>query len=158
MTLLVPMTEAEYGEFVSQSIPGYAAQKVAAGEWTSEKSLDLARRAFEKLLPRGLDTEGHHLFTIRETRDSQALGVLWYAEQERRGSRIAYIYEIRIHPGHQRKGHASAALGALEAEVSRRGLAGIALHVFGHNLAAQALYEKRGYAPTDIMMFKDLRR
>ncbi|MFO1298108.1 MAG: hypothetical protein U1F25_17690 [Rubrivivax sp.] len=34
------------------------------------------------------------------------------------------------------------------------GLSGIALHVFGHNHEAQALYRKLGYVATNIHMFK----
>ena len=55
---------------------------------------------------------------------------------------------------HRRQGHAERALRALEAEVGRLGLQGIALHVFGHNTGAQALYGKLGYVPTNINMFK----
>jgi ribosomal protein S18 acetylase RimI-like enzyme len=36
------------------------------------------------------------------------------------------------------------------------GLAGIALHVFGHNQSARALYEKLGYAPTNLNLYKPL--
>ena len=38
--------------------------------------------------------------------------------------------------------------------MGRLGLQGIALHVFGHNTGAQALYGKLGYVPTNINMFK----
>ena len=44
----------------------------------------------------------------------------------------------------------------MEAEVQKRGLAGIALHVFGHNTGAQALYHRLGFVTTNINMFKQL--
>ena len=66
------------------------------------------------------------------------------------------MYDIAVHPGHQRQGHATRAFAALEDEVRRRGLAGIALHVFGHNAGAQALYCRLGYQTTNINMFKPL--
>jgi ribosomal protein S18 acetylase RimI-like enzyme len=68
--------------------------------------------------------------------------------------RIAYIYDLAIDPAHQRRGHATRALRALEEEVHALGLAGIALHVFGHNVGAQTLYAKLGYEPTNINMYK----
>ena len=54
----------------------------------------------------------------------------------------------------QRKGHAARALRALEGEMRALGLSGIALHVFGQNAAAHALYVQLGYLPTNINMFK----
>ena len=36
------------------------------------------------------------------------------------------------------------------------GLHKMGLHVFGHNLAARALYEKLGYVPVNINMEKQL--
>jgi len=50
------------------------------------------------------------------------------------------------------------ALRALEQEVARLGLTGIALHVFGHNTQAQSLYRKLGYETTNINLFKPIRR
>jgi ribosomal protein S18 acetylase RimI-like enzyme len=156
MSILVPMTESEYNEFASQTVPEYAAEKIASGEWSPEEALDLAREAFCELLPEGLNTKDNHLFAIRETPGTPALGVLWYAVQERGGKSIAYIYEIHIKPEHRQKGYATAALLALESDVSRLGFAGIALHVFGNNHAAQSLYRKLGYMPSNITMFKPL--
>ena len=45
---------------------------------------------------------------------------------------------------------------ALEEEARRFGLTALALHVFGHNTAARALYEGIGYQITNINMRKDL--
>jgi ribosomal protein S18 acetylase RimI-like enzyme len=156
MTVLVPMSESEYQSFVAQTIPGYAAEKVASGEWSQENSLELANKAYAELLPRGLNSSGNYLYSIRESSDSAVLGTLWIAVKERAGQRIAYIYDVVIKPEHQRKGHASGAFAALEDEARRLGLSGIGLHVFGHNVAAQALYLKLGYQTTNITMYKSL--
>ena len=43
------------------------------------------------------------------------------------------------------------------ARPSRQGLETLALHVFGHNPGARALYEKLGYEITNINMAKHLR-
>ena len=59
-------------------------------------------------------------------------------DQVQRSSR--YIYDIEIDPQHRRHGHAYRALLALEEEARRLELAGVALHVFRHNITAQALY------------------
>lgn len=153
MAKLLPMTESDYAAYVAESIPSYAAEKVASGQWSREESLDLAKQSLDQLLPQGLATPDNHLFTILDDR-SEAVGMLWIAVQARAGKRIAYVYDVSIRPAHRRKGHAAGAFLALEIEVRARGLSGIALHVFGHNLAAQALYARLGFQPTDINMYK----
>jgi ribosomal protein S18 acetylase RimI-like enzyme len=157
MPVLVPMTEPEYLAFVDAAIPGYAADKVAAGQWTAAESMTLAKKSFDELLPAGRGTADNHFFTILDVA-SVAVGSLWIAVQDRAGERIATIYDVGIKPEYQRRGHATRALRALEEEVRTLGLAGIALHVFGHNVGAQALYAKLGYEPTNINMFKPVAR
>jgi len=157
MATLVPMSDAEYAAYAEASVANYAAEKVAAGQWTEEESLALSKKSLDELLPRGRRTPDHHLFTILDGQ-SVAVGTIWIAVQVRAGQRIAYVYDVGIRAEQRRKGHAAAAFGALESKVRELGLSGIALHVFGHNVAAQALYAKLGYAPTNINMFKPLPR
>ena len=71
---------------------------------------------------------------------------------------IAYVYDIVIESSTDVRVTASGALEALEREVVRRGLAGIGLHVFGHNAGARALYEKLGFVTTNVNLFKPLDR
>jgi ribosomal protein S18 acetylase RimI-like enzyme len=156
MTLLSSMTEAEFSAYLALAIPDFAQGKVEAGQWAPAESLELSRKVYADLLPQGLATPDHFLFTVRDAATSDNVGMLWFAAQERGGQRIAYVYDVSIDTEHQRKGHASRAFAALEAEVQTRGLTGIALHVFGQNTGAQALYQKLGYLPTNINMFKQL--
>ncbi len=155
MPVLVPMSEAEYEAWLATTIPAYAADKVAAGQWAKEESLELSRMTLLDLLPQGLRTANNYLFNIL---DEQAgtVGTAWIAAIEQAGKPIAYICDVRVRPECQRKGHATRALAAVEDEARRLGLSGIGLHVFGHNAEAQALYEKLGYRPTNISMFKEL--
>ncbi|MFO1303877.1 MAG: GNAT family N-acetyltransferase [Burkholderiales bacterium] len=152
---LVPMSDAAYAAFAGKAIPKYAEEKVASGQWSREESLALSRKSLDELLPQGKDTPGNHLFTLLDGA-STTVGTLWIAEQARAGRRIAYVYDVEIEPGHRRKGYAAQAFAAVERLAQELGLSGIALHVFGHNAAAQALYTKLGYAATSIHMFKPL--
>lgn len=154
MTLLVPMSESEFARFLAETVPAYAADKVASGQWSPGEALGLARKDFEELLPEGLATAGNHLFSIRSESGSMPIGWLWYAEQERGGSRVAYVYDVSIRPEFQRQGHAARAFRALESMAARQGLSGIALHVFGHNVVARALYAKLGFEPTNLNLYK----
>lgn len=154
---LVPMSEADYAAYVAGAIPNYAAEKVASGQWTEAESLALSKKSLDELLPQGRQTPDNHLFTVLDDQ-SVPVGMLWVAAQARAGERVAYVYDVSVKPEHRRKGHAASAFIALEGKVRELGLAGIALHVFGHNAAAQALYAKLGYAPTNINMYKPLPR
>jgi len=147
------MTLPEYEAWQAETVPAYAADKVAAGQWTNEAALELSAREFAELLPQGLDTPDNRLFTIVDA-EGAAVGVLWYAVKTKFAARIAYVYDIAIRPERQRERHAERAFLALEDEVRRAGLAGIALHVFGHNAPARGLYAKLGYEPTNIDLYK----
>ena len=158
MIELVPMSEAEFTAYTAESIPEYARDKVRSCQWAEDKALELSRQGFEEMLPQGLATPDNHLFTLRVADSAGAVGMLWFAVQERAGEKVAYVYDIGILAQHQRRGYATEALAALEGEARSRGLAGIGLHVFGHNPGARALYEKLGYEATNINMFKRVAR
>ena len=158
MIALVPMTDGEFVAFAAEAVPAYAADKVTSVQWTKDEALELSRKAFDKLLPLGLATPDNYFFTIRDSVEQVGVGMLWIAAQDRGGRRIAYVYDVSVKPEHQRKGYATRALLALEDKVHSLGLSGIALHVFGHNTVAHALYVKLGYQPTNISMFKAIER
>ena len=155
MPVLRPMTQAEYADWLQQTIPAYAADKVTSGQWSEDESLQLSKREYEELMPQGLATPDNFLFTIEDS-DANPVGVLWFAVKKRSNAGIAYVYDIEVWSHQRRKGHAYRAFCALEQEVRRLGLAGIALHVFGHNTEAQALYAKLGFQPTNINLFKPI--
>ena len=156
MTILVPMSEVEYAAYIEDAIPGYAHEKVASGQWPEYASLEMARKEFEKLLPQGLATPNNFLYEIRAQDAPASVGMLWFAIQDRSGKRVAYVYDVLIKPEYWRKGHATRAFGAFEEIVQAMGLSGIALHVFGRNTQALALYLKLGYRPTNINLFKHI--
>jgi ribosomal protein S18 acetylase RimI-like enzyme len=151
--MLRPMTDAEFTAWLAQAIPAYAADKVASGQWSQDASLELSAQEHAELLPQGLATPDNHLFTIVDAQ-SAPVGMLWFAVKTKFNARMAYVYDVSVVPERQREGHARRAFTALEDEVRALGLSGIALHVFGHNTGAQALYAQLGYEPTNISLFK----
>ena len=122
------------------------------GDWTRSG----AKKALDQLLPQGVATEGQFLYEIVDTSSSAKVGIVWHATRELRGSRHAWLYDIRIDPMHRRQGFARAALHELELLVRRQGLGSIRLHVFAHNVAAHALYEELGYETKHVVMEKAL--
>jgi ribosomal protein S18 acetylase RimI-like enzyme len=149
------MTEADFAAWRDRLVPDFAQESVKSGRWSAEDALAKSRVDFDERLPQGRATPGHHLFHVVDGSGSK-VGVLWINEQDRGGERIAYVYNIEIDPEHRRCGHARAAFQLLEAKAKAWGLSGIALRVFGHNHEARALYEKLGFEPTRIQMFKRL--
>ena len=149
------MKKSEYAAWLAESIPAYAADKIASGQWAEADALELSKKENDELLPQGLETPDNYLFAIVDS-DSEEVGMLWFAVKTKFNARIAYVYDVSVKPSRQREGHAMRAFLALEQEVRTRGLAGIALHVFGHNAGARALYAKLRYEPTNISLFKSV--
>ena len=136
---LEPMSGEAFLRFRENSIRNYAAEQMRAGDWTLAEAPALALKAFENLLPLGLATVGHELFEVMDADADGAVGILWYAQRERAGEPIAYVYEVEILPDYRRRGFAQAAFLALEARVRAQGMRGISLLVFGHIRGARAL-------------------
>jgi ribosomal protein S18 acetylase RimI-like enzyme len=160
MTTLRPMSPAEYQRWRALAVAEYAAEKVRNGRWTEAESASEAEKEFAALLPAGLQTEGHLLYTIGDGTGSEedvCVGAAWLARASRADPAqhpTGYVYDLVVWPEHRRRGHAEATLRALELEVQRLGWKGLALHVFGHNHAALALYRKQGFVPTNLNLFK----
>lgn len=155
MPVLAPMSDEQFSVFAKATIADYAAEKVSSGQWAEDRSLELSRKNFEELLPQGLKTPENYLYSVLDEH-AATVGALWIGVKEFAGRRAAYVYDIWIAPDCRRRGHATRALLAAEDEARRLGFSGIGLHVFGHNVAAQALYEALGYRATNINMFKSL--
>ena len=156
MTLLTAMRPEFYSHYLETAVAGYADDNVASGRWPREGALELSRSEFAGLLPQGLATPHNHLFEIKAQANGPTVGSIWFAVEERHGSRKAYVYDVEINPPWRRQGHATRAFEALEPLVASLGIRSIGLHVFGHNLGAQALYAKLGYSVTGINMVKQL--
>ncbi|HEX4204329.1 MAG TPA: GNAT family N-acetyltransferase [Ktedonobacteraceae bacterium] len=155
MSILEPMTEAEFQHFLEPAIIEYAQDHVTNGQWAEEESLEKSRKEFHDLLSDGISTPNHYLFTL-VNEAQQKVGILWFAIRESRGQRAAFVYDVRIDEAFRHHGYGSQAFRALENKVRDLGGNKIFLHVFGHNHVAQEMYKKLGYQVTNIQMAKVL--
>ncbi len=155
MVTLKPMTEAELQSFLEPAIVEYAQDHVAAGRWTEEEAVEQSRKEFYDLLPDGVATPNHYLFTLMNEAQ-QKVGVLWFAKRENQGHLAAFVYDVRIDEAFRRQGYASEAFREMENKVRALGWNKISLHVFGNNHAAQEMYKKLGYETTNVSMAKTL--
>jgi RimJ/RimL family protein N-acetyltransferase len=154
MVKLSPLNEADFQKHLAFVIDDYARDHVAAGNWPPEGARERSKQEFDKLLPQGLATPGHYLFSVYDEALSQNVGLLWFEYDERRLPPSAFIYDFLIDEAYRRQGYGRLALLALEDKAMEMGIGKIGLHVFGHNHAARALYEQLGYEVTDLRMSK----
>ncbi len=156
MVRLVPMTEAEFSSFIERDILEYANQRARAGFWSEEDALERSRQEHRRLLPDGLATRDHYLYTIRTGDGRAAVGTLWLMVSRDSARPSGFIYDLEIDERYQRRGYAREAMLELEQLARQMGLRQLGLHVFAHNTSARALYESLGYAVGSLNMLKDL--
>jgi ribosomal protein S18 acetylase RimI-like enzyme len=155
MVTLQPMTEEELQSYLEPSIIEYAQDHVEAGRWTEAEAVEESRKEFQGLLPDGVATPDHYLFTI-VNEAQQKVGMLWFAKRESHGQPAAFVYDVRIDEAFRRQGYASQAFREMENKVRALGWSRISLHVFGSNHAALEMYTKLGYEATNVLMAKAL--
>jgi ribosomal protein S18 acetylase RimI-like enzyme len=156
MVRLVPMNEAEYQTYLDISIREYAEDKVQAGNWLPEEALEKSAQDFQKLLPDGVATQDQYLYDIEDETLGVKVGMIWLARMMQGARLVMFIYDFRIDEAQRRRGYGEQAMLAAEVQAKALGLDTMALHVFGFNHGARALYEKQGYEITNINMAKKL--
>ncbi len=156
MVGLVPMTEAEFAAFKERGIHEYAAEQIRAGFWSASDALEKSRQAHERLLPDGIRTKDHYLYTIQDPEQPSPIGVLWMMVTLDSPRPSGFIYDIEVYEHYRRKGYARQAMHELEVVARSMGLRQLGLHVFAHNAGARALYERLGYGVASLNLLKDL--
>lgn len=141
---LRPMTEDRFERFIDDGIEHYAHSIFDAGGFETIETARLASlEEHKRLLPQGLQSPGHRLWSAFDAADpTQEVGLLWVQERPNHG----FIYDIAVDPAHQRKGYGTHILRGAAAEMRFIGREALWLNVFGHNADARRLYEREGYA------------
>lgn len=153
---LVDLGDAPYREYRKHLVRDYAADKVRAGAWSKSEAESRATRDVDGLLPEGPTTRNHFLYSVRDDAAGAEVGTVWFALRDSGVGRSVWIYDIIIHEKFRRQGYASRTLQLVEDRAKELGAKSVELHVFGHNHAAQALYERVGYNVTSITMAKPI--
>ena len=137
----VPMTDAEFDDFVSGQVEEYAGELAAAG-MTEEAAAKQSREQMAQLIPDGLASPGMHFFTARV--GDEGVGSLWLCTLEP----MAFVYDVVVEESQRRKGYGAAIMNAGAIWSRDQGHAVLGLNVFAHNPGARALYDKLGYRVT----------
>jgi ribosomal protein S18 acetylase RimI-like enzyme len=155
MIELIPMTAEEYEVYLDVIVPEYAQEHVEAGNWPEEGAVERAVKEMrDDYLPDGVKTKDNFLFTLVDPTIGEKVGMLWYAILDRDGRQQAFVYDVIVDEAYRRRGYGYQAFQKMEEIVKAEGVNMIALHVFGYNVGAKAMYEKLGFEVTDISMKK----
>jgi ribosomal protein S18 acetylase RimI-like enzyme len=154
MISLVPMTEDEFAAYLEKTVPKYAAENVRAGYWSEDEALERSRKAYQNLLPQGVQTENNYLFRIQVDETGEKTGILWMKHEAPR--KHGFVFDISLDESQRGKGYGKQAILALEEFAKNLGLESMGLHVFAHNTAAMKLYAGLGYEVTSQNMVKKL--
>ena len=141
---LAPMTAAEYDGYEKHLNAAYAQEMVEAGAFSDLASATIAAEQSQaELLPSGVDTPGHHLWSAYD--GDRPVGVLWVHVEGPKG----FIYDIEVREEQRRHGYGRELLDAAASACVGLGATTLGLNVFGPNDGARALYERAGYATTE---------
>ncbi|HEY3870527.1 MAG TPA: GNAT family N-acetyltransferase [Actinocrinis sp.] len=149
---LDPMSQQEFDAYLVRAVPEYAAAKVGAGTWAREGAEGMSQAAFASLLPLGLETPGHYLYTVRDAASGEPVAILYLAERPRGGRSAVYVYDIKVGAEHRGRGYGRATMNAALERARDLGAAEINLHVLGSNTTARQLYRSLGFVETDVDM------
>ena len=147
---LAPMTHDRYPTWVRETVGGFAAQQAAAGVLPEREARDQAEREFDRLLPEGLHTPGHHVWSAFH--GSAEVGYLWLGVAEQADGVEGFVYDVAVASRLRGRGYGRAIVTAGEERARALGVTTMRLNVFGHNDVARNLYDSLGYRTTTTRM------
>ena len=148
------MTQPEFEAFLEQEIPEYAADNVRAGYWDESEALEKSRQQIESLLPQGLQTKEHYIYSLVD--GEQAVGMIWLRAQLDRAVKSGFIFDVIVDEKFRGKGYGRQVMTLIEEKARELDLKSIGLHVFAYNKVAKNLYESMGYEISSLNMIKKL--
>lgn len=154
---LIKLSEEDFTGYLENAIVLYAEDKARAGNFSPEKALEKSRKGYDELLPDGVNTKDHHLFSIFDESKNEDIGIIWIKLNSENDIRDVWLFDFLIFEEYRSQGYGKRSIELLEAKTRELGFDKISLHVFGHNEAAIALYQKMGFQTTNINMSKILK-
>jgi ribosomal protein S18 acetylase RimI-like enzyme len=114
------------------------------------------RRAAQNWVQTSIDTAAQPGRTIYvAVASGQIVGIVSMREQTHfTGQTDAYVGELAVAPGMERRGVATALMNAAEAWAAKRGLAFVTLHTAAANQPARSLYRRLGYHEEELLLTK----
>jgi ribosomal protein S18 acetylase RimI-like enzyme len=151
---LEPMTEEQYRAYREFAEEDYAGNIAKSGAMSLADAVEKSAADFGRLLPKGLATPDHFLWTGYD--GDVEVGVLWLRIEPKPDGLHAFGFDFWVQPDLRRRGYGRAMMAAAERICRERGVVSVGLSVFGFNAGAQSLYEQMGFEVTAIRMSKRL--
>lgn len=151
---LCPMSPERYLPWVAETTASFAAQQTSSGAMPEREARDYAEREFDRLLPEGLRTPGHHVWSAFD--GDAEVGYLWLGVRTQSDGVDGFVYDVAVAPEHRHRGYGRAVMAAAEDAARTLGVTVVRLNVFGHNVPARRLYEGLGYEVASTMMTRRL--
>lgn len=142
-------TQADYENYLSYAIGGYAAANIKSGRWTKENGYANSKKQFESLLKDGLKSEGHFFWKI--CLDEKKIGDFWFHRLPKDLEKV-FVYDTAIVEEYQSQGIGTTSFSIIQERLKALGIRKIGLHVFAHNTGAIRLYERLGFEYTSHNM------
>jgi ribosomal protein S18 acetylase RimI-like enzyme len=150
------MNEVEFQAYLDFAVEDLADQHVRAGNWHASEAPARAAELIRHMLPDGLTTENHHLFSVLDEESGARVGLIWLMLRYPGAHASLFVCGFCIFEQYRRQGFGTQTLLAVEERARGLGIDRIGFHVFAHNRAALALYERAGYRTTGLFMAQDL--
>jgi ribosomal protein S18 acetylase RimI-like enzyme len=145
----------EFEPWLRSAQAGYEESRRVHGGLSAETAQRRAAADVAALFPDGKPSDEQLVYVIEA--DGERVGELWVAERDGPDQgRLLWIYAVEVDARHRGRGYGRAAMVFAEEEARRRGLAGVALNVFGGNDVARGLYRSLGYAEVGVYMQKQV--
>jgi ribosomal protein S18 acetylase RimI-like enzyme len=150
------MTEEEFGPWTEPQLARYAQAQVRAGAWSPEEALAKAHEGFDKLLPKGIATPGHHMWVACDEETGERVGTLWIELRSSAAQSEAYVDFVEVDEAQRGNGYGRAVMNAGTEAARRLGAVSMALNVFEDNTTAYRLYDSLGYRTASRIMRREL--
>lgn len=148
------MTPAEYAEFRPRLEVAYGTNIASSGSMPETEARRKASDDLAELLPDGLASPGHLLWTAYDA--AEPVGVAWVHVKERSDGLQAFGYELEVCEGLRRRGYRRAVVEAALRACAERGVVCVGVSAFGFNAGARRLYEDLGFELTAQTMVRSL--
>jgi len=150
-----PIRDDEFEPWLAGAQAGYEESMRVHGGMSAETARTRAAADVATLFPDRRPSDEQHVFVIEA--DGERVADLWVAERDgHEAARVLWVYAVEVDDRYRGRGYGRAAMVFAEQEAERRGLAGVALNVFGGNEVARGLYRSLGYSEVGVYMQKQL--
>lgn len=135
-------TQADFNDYLSYSIDGYAEANIKSGRWTAEEGRAKSQQQFDSLLKDGFKSEGLAFWKIHL--DGKKIGDFWFHRKPVTPDTI-FVFDTNLKEEYRSQGIGTFTFPIIQERLKALGVRTINLHVFAHNSGAVRLYERLGF-------------